>query len=137
MVRQWTVVTLILSLLLGNVLATSVAANKINKVNSDTNNHVFVVCTGSSVKFFNKAVYFATGELIEVDSLDFPTDTISFTDCPLSYITEQKHAALSFSYAALVVNQLYGFVSRVFQDLTPMRLRFLLPILRGPPTLAS
>lgn len=137
MFRQWTVVTLILSLLFGNVLATSVATNKIHAINSDKNNHVMVVCTGSSVKFFNKAIYFATGELIELDGTELPVDTTLSTDCPLIYVIDQKNAALFFSSTALLISQRYSYISRVFHDLTPLRLRFLLPTLRGPPVFAS
>ncbi|WP_395342858.1 hypothetical protein PN836_002005 [Ningiella sp. W23] len=119
------------------MLASAVPGHLLHALNTQTQDNALAICTGSSTKWINSAVYFETGKLVELD-LSTNSDSSSTGDilkqaCSSFIAFDSKP---SFRFDASSLFKLNLLADEVFiagaSNIGSIRL-FLIPPTRAPP----
>lgn len=127
---------LIIALALQAGLGGLFAAQKLDSINATLGDDVLVICTGTQLKYIDAVEYYSSGNIVEIQN---PTDSPNDTDQNASNCIVCQAQDIQASLFLLAQQWVISTVSSVQQSIkaptfSVVRSRFLLPILRAPPS---
>ncbi|WP_371194503.1 hypothetical protein [Glaciecola sp. SC05] len=120
---------------LQSVFANAVSGHNMRMLNAQNQQHVLVICTGIGIKWINSDVYFATGNIVEVEQPNSANENELNLACFSSLALEHNPLLDNFSEYAL--NAIAKNSKRIsFTQLQSYHARsYLQPAPRAPPVI--